>query len=72
MSDTQLILTVQAMIESVYQNYLVGGDEGPNLQDVTPFCRNAFDRQEADSLMKRTYVVYIVYVVTPHSFYLPI
>ena len=30
-SDTQLILTVQALIESVYQNYLVGGDQGPNL-----------------------------------------
>ena len=29
-SDTQLILTVQALIESVYQNYLVGGDLGPN------------------------------------------
>lgn len=29
-SDTQLILTVQALIESVYQNYLVGGDQGPN------------------------------------------
>jgi hypothetical protein len=29
-SDTQLILTVQALIESVYQNYLVGGGEGPN------------------------------------------
>jgi hypothetical protein len=29
-SDTQLILTVQAMIEAVYQNYLVGGEQGPN------------------------------------------
>lgn len=29
-SDTQLILTVQALIESVYQNYLVSGDLGPN------------------------------------------
>lgn len=29
-SDTQLILTVQALIESVYQNYLMGGDQGPN------------------------------------------
>ena len=29
-SDTQLILTVQALIESVYQNYLLGGDMGPN------------------------------------------
>ncbi len=29
-SDTQLILTTQALIESVYQNYLVGGDQGPN------------------------------------------
>lgn len=29
-SDTQLILTVQALIESVYQNYLVGGEQGPN------------------------------------------
>jgi len=29
-SDTQLILTVQALIESVYQNYLVGGEYGPN------------------------------------------
>lgn len=29
-SDTQLILTVQALIESVYQNYLLGGGEGPN------------------------------------------
>lgn len=28
-SDTQLILTVQALIESVYQNYLVGGENGP-------------------------------------------
>jgi hypothetical protein len=28
-SDTQLILTVQALIESVYQNYLLGGGEGP-------------------------------------------
>lgn len=28
--DTQLILTVQAMIESVYENYLIGGDMGPN------------------------------------------
>ena len=31
-SDTQLILTVQAMIESVYQNYLMGGELGPNLK----------------------------------------
>jgi len=29
-SDTQLILTTQALIESVYQNYLVSGDLGPN------------------------------------------
>ena len=29
-SDTQLILTVQALIEAVYQNYLIGGGEGPN------------------------------------------
>lgn len=29
-SDTQLILTVQALIESVYQNYLTGGEQGPN------------------------------------------
>jgi hypothetical protein len=29
-SDTQLILTTQALIESVYQNYLLGGDMGPN------------------------------------------
>jgi hypothetical protein len=29
-SDTQLILTVQALIESVYQNYVIGGDLGPN------------------------------------------
>lgn len=29
-SDTQLILTVQALIESVYQNYILGGGEGPN------------------------------------------
>ena len=29
-SDTQLILTVQAFIESVYQNYVVGGEQGPN------------------------------------------
>jgi len=29
-SDTQMILTVQALIESVYQNYLIGGDMGPN------------------------------------------
>lgn len=28
--DTQLILTTQALIESVYQNYLVSGDLGPN------------------------------------------
>ena len=30
-SDTQLILTTQALIESVYQNYLIGGDQGPGL-----------------------------------------
>ena len=29
-SDTQLILTVQALIESVYQNYLIDGNQGPN------------------------------------------
>lgn len=29
-SDTQLILTVQAFIESVYQNYVIGADQGPN------------------------------------------
>jgi len=29
-SDTQLILTVQALIESVYENYLISGDQGPN------------------------------------------
>lgn len=29
-SDTQLILTVQALIESVYQNYVTSGDQGPN------------------------------------------
>ncbi len=29
-SDTQLILTVQALIESVYQNYVISGDHGPN------------------------------------------
>lgn len=29
-SDTQMVLTVQALIESVYQNYLLGGDMGPN------------------------------------------
>lgn len=29
-SDTQLILTTQALIESVYQNYLTSGDMGPN------------------------------------------
>jgi hypothetical protein len=29
-SDTQLILTTQALIESVYQNYILGGSEGPN------------------------------------------
>jgi hypothetical protein len=29
-SDTQMVLTVQALIESVYQNYLLGGDQGPN------------------------------------------
>jgi hypothetical protein len=29
-SDTQLVLTTQALIESVYQNYLLGGDQGPN------------------------------------------
>ena len=30
-SDTQLILTVQALIESVYQNYVIGGELGPTL-----------------------------------------
>ena len=30
-SDTQLILTVQALIDSVYSNYIIGGGEGPNL-----------------------------------------
>ena len=30
-SDTQLILTVQALIESVYQNYIIGGELGPTL-----------------------------------------
>ena len=31
--DTQLILTVQALIESVYQNYIISGDiAGPNLK----------------------------------------
>jgi len=29
-SNTQMILTVQALIESVYQNYVIGGDHGPN------------------------------------------
>lgn len=29
-SDTQLILTVQALIESVYQNYITSGDQGPS------------------------------------------
>lgn len=29
-SDTQLILTVQALIESVYQNYITSGDQGPD------------------------------------------
>lgn len=29
-SDTQLILTTQALIESVYANYIVSGDFGPN------------------------------------------
>lgn len=29
-SDTQLILTTQALIEAVYQNYIVGGDMGPD------------------------------------------
>jgi hypothetical protein len=29
-SDTQLILTTQALIESVYGNYVVGGSQGPN------------------------------------------
>lgn len=29
-SDTQLILTVQALIESVYQNYVTSGDQGSN------------------------------------------
>lgn len=38
-SNTQLILTVQALIESVYQNYLVGGDMGPN------FARNLETRR---------------------------
>jgi hypothetical protein len=37
--DTQLILTVQALIESVYQNYLLGGDMGPN------FARNLETRR---------------------------
>lgn len=31
-SDTQLILTVQALIEAVYQNYVFGGDLGPNIK----------------------------------------
>ena len=30
-SDTQLILTVQALIESVYQNYIIGGELGSSL-----------------------------------------
>jgi len=30
-SDTQLILTVQALIESVYQNYIIGGELGNTL-----------------------------------------
>lgn len=30
-SDTQLILTVQALIESVYQNYIIGGELGTTL-----------------------------------------
>lgn len=30
-SDTQLILTVQALIESVYQNYIIGGELGSTL-----------------------------------------
>ena len=30
---------------------------------MTPFCRNVRELQKADSLMIRTYVVYIVYVV---------
>ena len=29
-SDTQLILTTQALIESVYGNYVTSGDQGPN------------------------------------------
>lgn len=31
-SDTQLILTVQALIESVYQNYLISGEQGPSFK----------------------------------------
>jgi len=30
--DTQLILTTQALIEAVYQNYVIGGDLGPNFK----------------------------------------
>ena len=43
-NDTQLILTVQAMIESVYQNYLVGGDQGPN------FARDLETRRPREAL----------------------
>lgn len=31
-SDTQMILTTQALIESVYQNYLIGGSLGPGVK----------------------------------------
>ena len=46
-SDTQLILTVQAMIESVYQNYLIGAGEGPDLPRLleTRRPREAFQLQ---------------------------
>lgn len=44
-SDTQLILTTQALIESVYQNYLLGGDLGPN------FKRDLETRRPREALM---------------------
>lgn len=46
-SDTQLILTTQALIEAVYQNYLIGGDAGPNFaRDLeTRRPREAFQLQ---------------------------
>lgn len=49
-SDTQLILTVQALIESVYQNYVVSGDWGPDFARTleTRRPREVFTSQSAD------------------------